>query len=250
MVSPLLFVALPAAGVAAAALLTYRAYSDEVEAVRGECSEEKLIRSRALVMNYLTLPVTVVLFGLVGFMMFYRHDPPLSESVASAVGLNIGLAGLFTSLGEGLVGRAAARDCVKRPENFGRNIIFVMLCEPAVLFALIVMFLTLGNTSAPTDKLVTANYIMAALSFGGLVSGFLGAPGVGLEPRLIGKRIALASLGTTISLPGLLAAFLLMVWVFSSAPAIIAPKSPLRPPEPHAPRACPSARLHINVFIS
>jgi F0F1-type ATP synthase membrane subunit c/vacuolar-type H+-ATPase subunit K len=198
------FIGLPLLGTLIALYFAFSAHKKVANAIMHEKDSELRIRGgRMKLMVMMMLPFTAVIFGFAGFILLSKPSRILEESIITAIGINIGLAGLFCALGEGAIMHGAAKDMIKKPENFGKHLVPMTNCEISLIFAFVVLFLSLDST-ASIGQITTANYIMAIASVGGLVSGVLVAM---VEPTRFTRRLYLSLISAIAGVIGFVIAY-------------------------------------------
>jgi F0F1-type ATP synthase membrane subunit c/vacuolar-type H+-ATPase subunit K len=203
----MLFILLPAIGTLVAALLAWRAFRDaRDEAGIPAAPAGQPDRAMGQVLPLIAITATGPVFGMALFLIARMADPPLADNAFIAIGTCIGLAGLFTALGQGMIARVAARDIVRAPANFARHLVTVAQCEPGVIFAFALAFLSIQATPPPAN-LAMADYIMGVSSIGAVVSGLLSA---NVDPLQMGRRTVRSAVGMALALAGFLAAYILL----------------------------------------
>ncbi len=205
---PMLFILLPALGCGIAALLAWRAFRDaRLEFGIPEPRPGQPDRGKMQLLVMVQMTVASPIFGFVCYILVGMAVTPPADDAVLAMGVCIGLSGLFTALGQGTIARAAARDLARNPRNFGRHVIAVLQCEPVMLLAFVVFMLSVSATPAPAG-LAAANYIMGGSSVGAVVSGILAA---NIDPSQMAKRVVRGAMGTLPALLGFLAAVWLLL---------------------------------------
>jgi len=203
----MLFILLPAVGVAVAALLTLLAFRDaRVETGAPAVPAGRPDPAMGRVLIFVVLPTTGPIFGFALYYLAVQAYPSLAGDAVIAIGTCFGMAGLFTALGQGILARVAARDIVRNPANFGRHVVVIAQCEAVVVLAFAIAYLSM-SADPPPAGLAMANYIMGVSSIGAVVSGLLVA---NVDPARMPRRIVRGMAGTGLALVGFLAAFLLL----------------------------------------
>jgi F0F1-type ATP synthase membrane subunit c/vacuolar-type H+-ATPase subunit K len=130
---------------------------------------------------------------------------PAGDVVTSA-GINMGLAGLFTALGQAAVGQSHAKDVLIDGKNFGRQLISIINCEAPILFSFIVAFISYAGSSSHSN-IPLANLVMAAFSVTALAYGLLSAR---IPPKEFRRRLGLGAVPGYVAFAGLLLALYLI----------------------------------------
>lgn len=203
----MLFILLPAVGVAVATLLTLLAFRDaRVEAGVPAVPAGRPDPAMGRVLTFVVLPTTGPIFGFTLYYLAVQAYPSLADDAVIAIGTCFGMAGLFTALGQGILARVAARDIVRRPESFAKHLVAIVYFEPAVIFAFVIAYLSM-SADPPPANLALANYIMGVSSVGALISALLSANVDALQMR---RRMIRMLVGVALALAGFLAAYILL----------------------------------------
>jgi F0F1-type ATP synthase membrane subunit c/vacuolar-type H+-ATPase subunit K len=135
---------------------------------------ERTVRSvKVKLFTFLEILATPIIFGGVGFYLYFNSSNDINDNVFLAAGLNIGLAGFFMTIGSSLIIKQAMKDLVHNQKLFGKYMVLSVLPLTTVVFAYAVIFLSLGATDVSDTNLINANVIMAVCSIGGLVTAMI-----------------------------------------------------------------------------
>ncbi len=165
-----------------------------------------------------TLPLNMGHSGYVGFGL-----------VGVGAGLAVGIAGL-SAIGQGIAASAGIGSTAKKPEMFGKNIVFSALPETQAIYGLLVAILLMvfsgiagsvpsvfrGSTALTLGLVaVGAGLSIGIAGLSAIGQGIAASAGIGStakKPEMFGKAIVFSVLPETQAIYGLLIAILLMVF--------------------------------------
>ena len=154
-------------------------------------------------------------------MDFLSNATSYSGFIFGALGiaLAVGLSGIGSAKGVGIVGEAAAGLVTEEPEKFGKALVLELLPGTQGLYGFVIGFLTLNNLST-TTTLSQGLYLFAAalpIAITGLLSaishGKVAASGIQIlakNPDHNTKGIILSAMVETYALLGFVISFLLV----------------------------------------
>jgi len=172
-------------------------YSKALSGIQDNKAKEKLKeRTKGMVIVFLTLPATCVLFSFV--IVFLGQSAETSEAVLFAVSLSMGLCSLMVSIGFALMIPQSTEAIVRDPGLFGKTIVSMEPIEIPILLTFVIAFLSL-RMEACAGSCLNSNYVVAASSFGAIL-GAAFAWTTGVENLKL--RVAKSAISVVISLAG------------------------------------------------
>jgi F0F1-type ATP synthase membrane subunit c/vacuolar-type H+-ATPase subunit K len=166
---------------------------------------ERTVRSvKVKLFTFLEILATPIIFGGVGFYLYFNSSNDINDNVFLAAGLNIGLAGFFMTIGSSLIIKQAMKDLVHNQKLFGKYMVMSVLPLTTVVFAYAVIFLSLGATDVSDTNLINANVIMAVCSIGGLVTAMIMTTvnKLPMKEKEFGRIISFGTIGDVIAIMG------------------------------------------------
>lgn len=138
---------------------------------------------------------------------------------ALGIALAVGMAGIGSAKGVGIVGQAAAGLMTEQPEKFGKSLVLQLLPGTQGLYGFVIGLLVLGRLSADMSLAAGMYYFMACLPiaiaglWSGISQGKAAAAGVAIlakRPEHNTKGIIYAAMVETYALLGFVASILLV----------------------------------------
>jgi V/A-type H+/Na+-transporting ATPase subunit K len=138
---------------------------------------------------------------------------------ALGIALAVGMAGIGSSKGVGIVGEAAASLITEEPEKFGRALVLQLLPGTQGLYGFVIGFLVLTRLSGDLTLAQGVYYLMACLPiaiaglWSGIAQGRAAAAGIAIlakRPEHTTKGIIFAAMVETYALLGFVISFLLV----------------------------------------
>ncbi len=151
----------------------------------------------------MTLPTTTVVFALVIYFMA-SNKPLMTDDFFYALCGSIGTSGFIVSLAEGFYIRGTTKDVFKNPEQWGKSIASVALCEVSIIYVLAIAFMSMSKFTGDDADLFKPNFYVNLASAGSLVAAVLM---LRYDLKDFQKRILMGLPGVIISTFGFVLAF-------------------------------------------
>ena len=176
-------------------------YPKALAGIEDDEAREKLKeRTKGMVVVFLTLPATCVLFSFV--IVFLAQSAETSEAIFLAVSLSMGVCSLIVSTGFALLIPQSIEAIVHDHSLFGKAIVTMEPIEIPILLTFVIAFLSFKMEPC-AGSCITSNYVVAASSFGAIL-GATFASTSGVED--LKRRVAKSAISVVISFVGFIIA--------------------------------------------
>ncbi|MEE9224232.1 MAG: hypothetical protein V3U51_05735, partial [Thermoplasmata archaeon] len=169
MLGVFLSVGLAGIGSGIAAVAMWTAFSSELKKISDEEKRRKMdkeLRPKTLVT--MTYPTTGIMFALVIYFMASNKDL-MTDEFFIALCLNIGVSAFVVSIAEGIYIRGTMKGVFENPEHWGKSVASMALCEVAIIYSLVIAFVSMGEFNGNAADLILPNYIVMFTSLGSLI---------------------------------------------------------------------------------
>jgi F0F1-type ATP synthase membrane subunit c/vacuolar-type H+-ATPase subunit K len=199
-----LSVGLAGLGNVIAAFAMWTAYRIELNEIAVKEDRKKIDEElRPKLVVSMTMPTTTVMFAFVIFFMA-SNKPLMTDDFFYALCGNLGTSGFIVSMAEGFYIGGSMKDVFKYPENWGKSMASVALCEVPIIYCLAIALMSMSIFTGDDSGLFKPNFYVNIASAGSLIAAVLM---LRYELKDFKKQILMGLPGVIISTLGFVLAF-------------------------------------------